>query len=300
MSTAPVSAPLSAGLLELADYRAVVLLLEEGNVRRAAARFGTTQPALSMRLQRIEARLEQALFVRGPAGLRATAAGELLGGHARGVLREAARAEAALCCPPAVARSAPARLLIGAVPCAERTVLPALARRFPATELCVRTMPGADQPLALRAGEIDLGLAYLPLAGRALLTRELARYEVRCAVPAQHPAAHATPARLPAQLHRLGFLLFDARLAPALHARCVALLDEWRLPVRATHQTDRLETLLHLVAAGRGAALVPDWAESLPVEGVVYRSLPAPERTVAMGAVVSRHGPGPRWLQALG
>lgn len=99
---------------------------------------------------------------------------------------------------------------------------------------------------------------------------------------------------------KLGFLLFDAPLAPALHVRCVALLDEWQLPVRATHQTDRLETLLGLVASGRGAALVPDWAMGLNMDGVVYRRLPAPARTVAMGAVVPRRHAGLRLLRALG
>ena len=54
----------------------------------------------------------------------------------------------------------------------------------------------------------------------------------------------------------------------------MTMLGDLRLPVRVTHETDRLETLLNLVAAGRGAALVPDWAEELNVEGVVYRHLP--------------------------
>ena len=283
-------------LLELADFRAVALLLAEGNMRRAAARFGTTQPALSMRLARMEARLGQALFVRSSAGLQPTVAGTRLGRRAGRVLREAAQAEGAVRLP--VGSALPARLVVGMTPCAAHTTLPLLMRRLPNTELSVKTVLGAEQGAMLRAGQIDVGLAYLPMHERGLQTRELARYELCCALPAQHPCARNAGPLTPRDLAGAGFILFSATLAPGLHARYLALLRRWALSVNGTHESESVETLLELVGRGKGAALVPSWAKTLPNERVVFRPL-SKAISVAMGAAVARRRSDQPLLKAL-
>ena len=289
------------GFLDLADYRAVALLVTTDTMREAARRFGATQPALSMRLARIEERLGQALFVRSAAGLRPTKEAVRLGRAARRILAAAASAEATALASQRA--SLPARLVVGATPCAEHTVLPAVARCLGAkAEVCVHTMSGSEQARALHEGGIDVGISYLPLAGRAAAAFsfvELTRHEVRCAVPSRHASA-PWPDPLPwDRLASLGFILFAKRLSPALHAAHRSLLLRLGLRVCAEHDTDRIETTLQLVAQGRGAALVPAWAEELGGEGVCFRALPAPRRTVAMGAVVTRKGAGPRVLGEL-
>src|SRR3954447_3667548 len=62
--------PAEADLLKtfVATYRA-------GSVTKAAAGLHLTQPAVSMQLQRLEARLGERLFERGPQGMVPTAAG---------------------------------------------------------------------------------------------------------------------------------------------------------------------------------------------------------------------------------
>src|SRR3954469_3137435 len=62
--------PAEADLLKtfVATYRA-------GSVTKAAAGLHLTQPAVSMQLQRLEARLGERLFERGPQGMVPTSAG---------------------------------------------------------------------------------------------------------------------------------------------------------------------------------------------------------------------------------
>ncbi len=51
---------------------------ETGRFSRAAKRLGITQPALSQRIQQLEAELKRRLFVRGPSGVTVTEAGARL------------------------------------------------------------------------------------------------------------------------------------------------------------------------------------------------------------------------------
>ncbi len=65
------------------ELEALTLIATTGNLTRAAAERGLTQPALSSMLRRIETRLGRTLFTRGKKGVTPTRAGELLLRHAR-------------------------------------------------------------------------------------------------------------------------------------------------------------------------------------------------------------------------
>ncbi|MEU3354528.1 LysR family transcriptional regulator [Streptomyces sp. NPDC037389] len=100
--------------LELRHLRVVCAIEEAGSLTRAAASLGTTQPALSAQLRRIEAMLGGALFDRGRSGVAATPFGELVLARARavlpgvdGLLADTARA--------ARHRAAPDRVRVGSV-----------------------------------------------------------------------------------------------------------------------------------------------------------------------------------------
>ncbi|MEW9501488.1 LysR family transcriptional regulator [Jeotgalibacillus marinus] len=60
------------------DYRLLVVLDQEMNMRKAAERLFVSQPALSQRLQSIEKEWQQPLFLRSQKGLTLTPAGEMV------------------------------------------------------------------------------------------------------------------------------------------------------------------------------------------------------------------------------
>jgi DNA-binding transcriptional LysR family regulator len=64
--------------VDLRHFRSFVVVAEEGNIGRAAARLFITQPALSRQLQQLEQHLGVALFTRGPRGVELTEAGREL------------------------------------------------------------------------------------------------------------------------------------------------------------------------------------------------------------------------------
>jgi DNA-binding transcriptional LysR family regulator len=131
----------------------------QGNLSRAAEVLHVTQPALTARVQALEAEVGQALFVRGRRGMTMTDAG-------RAFLPYAERAMIALDDGASLvrdlARGGTGELVIGAAPAVSTYVLPGLLVRFtqrhPGVRLVVRTGHSEEiLAMALRR-EIDLGL----------------------------------------------------------------------------------------------------------------------------------------------
>jgi DNA-binding transcriptional LysR family regulator len=86
---ARISIPGRYSMPDLSQLRAFVVVAEEGQITRAAARLGMQQPPLTRMLHALEAELGTALMERHPKGIRLTAAGQALLAEARAVLQRA-------------------------------------------------------------------------------------------------------------------------------------------------------------------------------------------------------------------
>jgi DNA-binding transcriptional LysR family regulator len=147
--------------LRALEYFAAVA--ERGTVRGAAARLGTSQPALTKAIRRLEDEMGVVLFDRQARGMTPTAYGRTLLRHARnlqGSLKEAREEIAALRAGIA------GRIRIGAGPSWERAVLPQAITCFTGAQpgVQIHVLGGADDALKaqLRAGDLDFVLAATP------------------------------------------------------------------------------------------------------------------------------------------
>ncbi|MDN3556048.1 LysR substrate-binding domain-containing protein [Halomonas maura] len=77
----------SSDTLDLEALRSFVAVARLGSLAAAAEQRHRTVSALSMQIKRLETRLDTRLLLRGPRGMTPTAAGELLLGEARELLR---------------------------------------------------------------------------------------------------------------------------------------------------------------------------------------------------------------------
>jgi len=272
-------------LRALAYFRAVV---EAGHVGRAAARLGMAQPPLSIAVRQLEARLEVTLLERRRTGVIPTVAGEAL---ARELDAFFPRYVAMLERVRATARGESGALRIGFVTPAEYSFLPGGLREFrqrhPGIGLSLHEMTSDAQFDALRDGELDAGFALSPVPHRGLGWRTVLREPLLLALPASHPAARAAPGR-PVALSRvadLPLLVFPRVKAPGLHDEILALFARAGLTPAIGQEAIQMQTIVSLVAAGLGVAVVPASLRNLVRRGVVYREPAGRPAHVEVGLV---------------
>jgi DNA-binding transcriptional LysR family regulator len=262
--------------MELHHLRDFVAVAEELHFGRAARRLHMAQPPLSQQVRRLEAELGTPLFVRSRRHVALTAAGAALLPHARRALQAAEQGvEAAR----RAARGETGRIALGFVGSAMAGPLPAILRAFraecPDVELALHQMTTAAQAGALRAGELDLGCLRPPLRDPGVALAPILTEALAVALPAGHPAAGQDPVNL-ATLAAAPFVApprpEGEAFADHVSAACAAAGFQ---PTVAQVATE-MSTLLGLVAAGLGVALVPASLASQPRPGVAFRPIGAP------------------------
>ncbi|MER7759808.1 LysR substrate-binding domain-containing protein [Streptomyces sp. NPDC097619] len=294
------------------DVRRLRLLRElslRGTIAAVAEALAFTPSAVSQQLAALEREAGLPLLERTGRRVRLTPAGERLVRHAEAVLARLERAEAEL----AGARRGPAGpLRIGAFPTATRAILPAalaaLAVRHPDLEPMVSETDPAAVAHALRAGELDLALIhtydFVPAPEEpGLATRFLCAEDMYLAEP-QAPPAPAAPVGSdgstgfgaggaergggPAGRDAGPRGLADCRDAPWITATpgtlCRTMTERAcqaaGFTPRVRHQVDEFATVLALVAAGQGVAVVPQLGLADPVPPVRLTRLAMQRRTL--------------------
>lgn len=139
--------------------RALLTVIEEGSVNRAAVRLRITQPALSRQMQALEAEIGGKLLERETSGVKPTGLGHALVKSMRPLV---SACDSALADLRRQARGERSELRIGYLISAAQSVLtPALARlrqSHPDLKLKLHDMSPREQIDGLRAGELDVAL----------------------------------------------------------------------------------------------------------------------------------------------
>lgn len=266
----------------LAQLRGFVAVAEEGHFGRAADRLAITQPPLTRQIQALERAVGARLLDRGPRGVALTAAGEMFLTDARRVL---ALVEAAPESARRVAAGEVGTLRLGFTAIGAYAVLgdflTLLTRVLPGVQVALSELTSEQQFAALGVGTLDLGLVRPPVADEFASVR-IHTEQLVLAVPDRHRLARGTgPVRLAeVAADYIGYAPEGERY---LHDVCAALVGVQEF-LRA-EIASQVPTMLALVRAGRGCALVPRSCTAMRVEGVVYRELTAADaRTVTLHA----------------
>ena len=179
--------------VEIKHLRSFVTLAEELHFGRAAQRLSIVQPALSMQIKMLEEELGVRLFERNRHSVALTEVGTLFLPEARATLYQSAHAaDVARAC----GRGEIGRVRFGFVSSVLPQLLPRLIRslhaRFPRIELELKDMPGPDQAVALKNGQLDFGLMRLPATIPGIQTREVLQESFIVALPGDHPLVACT------------------------------------------------------------------------------------------------------------
>jgi DNA-binding transcriptional LysR family regulator len=264
--------------MELRHLRYFRAVAEELHFGRAADRLHIAQPPLSQQIRQLERELGVTLLVRSTRRVELTPAGQAYLRRAVAILDAVKDAGEQA---QRIAAGVEGRLAIGCVGSATYSLLPRLVRALrealPGVEVSVRgEMLAPAQIAALLAGEIDLALLRPPVEESGVMLETVRRDRLLVALPEGHELASRD--RL-----RIGDLRDEEFVAHAGHGRSVmnsvltAMCADAGFVPRVRHEVEETSTLVTLVAAGLGVAIVPDPTAALDIAGVRYRPL-VPDR----------------------
>jgi DNA-binding transcriptional LysR family regulator len=260
--------------MELRHLRYFVAVAEELHFGRAAIRLNLAQPPLSQQIRVLEGELGLTLFTRTSRKVQLTEPGRLFLGEARLVLAQAEKATRTV---HAAHRGEAGRITIGFTVSAVYTLVPAILREFnrsrPNVELRCLEMNSEQQSLALEQHQIQVGFTRTPLAATDLHMQTLSRERFAIALPTDHPRVSQLKLRL-RDFADEGFILFSRSQGAAIYDGIIASCRQVGFSPRIAQEGSGVHTILALVAAGLGVALVPASLQHMKRPGVVYRELP--------------------------
>jgi DNA-binding transcriptional LysR family regulator len=243
--------------MELRQLEAFVAVAEEQNFTRAAARLLVAQSGLSATIRGLERELQAPLFSRTTRRVELTAAGTALLGEAR---RTLASARAAAEVVAAVQGVRHGTLTLGIVQASSLFDLPGMLARYrrtyPGIELRIRQGNSAELGRLLGDHSVDIVFragSGEPSPGRVSIP--LSRSPLVVACNSDHDLADEAAVELRALSGRalVGYPLGWGTRELSDHAfRSVGVEPHYAFEV------NDIPTLLNLVEAGLGAALIPD------------------------------------------
>jgi DNA-binding transcriptional LysR family regulator len=247
--------------MELRHLRYFVAVAEELHFRRAAERLRVAQPNVSEQVRRLEEDLGVQLLERTHHRVSLTLAGDAFLVEARRVLQQAELARRAAICTDDDANT---RLRLGHLPDAVPPSLPQALGRFamatPGVEVVLETHPSLELIERVRDRQLDAAVICLPAPVNGLRVTPLGEEGVVVALAETHPASGGLVIS-PRQLEHTPLLVMARAANPAFFD---GLIAAWRdagvaaAPVELA--APNVEHLLLAVAAGAGAALLPESA----------------------------------------
>ncbi|AEG92920.1 LysR family transcriptional regulator [Ramlibacter tataouinensis] len=273
--------------LSLDHLRTLVAIADLGSLAAAAQALQLAPPTVTVHIADLETRLGAQLLWRGRGPAVSTAVGERFIARARRLLAEADDAQ------DEVRRQLAGltgRVRIGAstgvIAHQLPPVLERLGREQPGLDVHVQVLTSGDSMARLAAGTLDLAVVALPQASvRGVVVTPLRRDPVLAFLP----AAWKPPRRVtPRWLAERPLILNDAS------TRLFRLTAEW-FAAAGLHCRPRIElnyndAIRTLVAAGYGAALLPQEAEQpLQEERITTRPL-SPALWRALGVAMREQG----------
>lgn len=264
-------------VLSLEQVWSFVVVAEELHFGRAAARLSVTQPPLSRRIQQLEKELGVQLFDRAHHNVALTPAGQVFLTDARRILR---LSEEATINARRVPQGEIGTISVGFTAASAYTYLGELmevaATRLPEVEIVLREMVSDDQFAALYEHTIDLGLVRPPVRSADVRSIRVSREPMLAAVPLTPrfasfldadllDAEGGLPLRL---LHEQPFIMYWPSGSRYFHDLLLAAFQTVGIQPNFRQFVTQIHTMLALVRAGVGLALVPAAGQALNFDGV--------------------------------
>ena len=271
--------------IDLKQLRYFLAVAEEKSFSRAAERLHISQPPLSQQIMKLESELGVRLFTRTTRSFELTVAGKALMSEAAELL---AKMRMTIDTIRQIDRGEVGRLRVGIVGSAMWGPIPGLLEQFqsqyPRVTWSIHELGPNDQWEALRARQIDVGFWREPriepdVLKQANLRQDLcSREDVCVAISERHPLARHDAIELIDIAHEPMLTLhLDQSAEPRYLIQCCVNAG---FQPTIFQEAAEPQTLLAMVGAGLGVALLPETTSRIGWPGVRF----LPVRTNAPSA----------------
>ncbi|MGN8107582.1 LysR family transcriptional regulator [Paraburkholderia sp. 22098] len=258
-------------MLDLGQVRCFVAAATELNFRRAAALLNMTQPPLSRQIQLLEDNLGVMLFERIGRTVKLTTEGRVFLADATRLLNLAEQAESTV---RRASKGKTGRVRLGFTGAAGYELIPELlvaaAEVLPEIDVVLLELVSAAQIEAFAANTIDLGFLR-PLPSRQKLEFLLVDEEpLIVALPKRHMLCQFEQIALK-QLDEQPFIMHSPTQGKYFHDRIMGMLATEGVNLNIAQYIDQTPTILSLVRAGLGVAILPASAQRFHYDNVEFR-----------------------------
>lgn len=282
--------------IELRHLRYFIAVADELHFSRAAERLGMSQPPLSQQIRDLESLLGLRLLRRTNRRVELTDAGRVYLDAARDIVTrvddaadQARRAERGEIGELHVAftRSTP---LIERFPRAIR----AFRDTYPAVRLVLVERNTLQQVACLLDGSQHVGLLRGGALPATLVSHKLVDDPLVAVLRADHPLAKRKRARL--RMEELAderFVVFSRAAGTGVHDQLLSMCRNAGFVPRIAQEAGESSTMIGLVAAGLGVAVLPDSLRHVRVDGVAYVAIDSPDAASALHVTHRRDDASP-------
>lgn len=266
--------------MELQHLRCFLTVAETLHFGEAAHRLDMLPSALGRNIRLLEEALGTRLFTRSTRRVALTENGILLREEARKLL---AHADAIMLQFRQNPRRAQPLLRVGTIDSAAIGLLPGLLKlfrqRYPEVEIQLYEDKTVHLLPKLKSGRLDLVFIRPPSQLDPQFERLFLCHEPGIlALPSSHPFADHDAIEI-RELEGMPMILPERRSRPHSHDLTMNLFHHAGMKVTVSQMADEKQTIINLVAAGIGLAIVPAWSSRFQVPGVKFVQLTGPEAT---------------------
>ena len=277
--------------MELRHLRYFVAVGEELNFTRAAVRLGINQPPLSLQIRQLENELGTQLLYRRTRGIELTDAGKLMLEEARIILRQV---ETAKIDAQRRARGETGHIIVGSAsgiyfhPLVPK-IIHEYRSNYPDTIFTPEATNTTLLVSRLRARKVDAAFIWRPLSHTDDLTIEpIVEEDGVIAIPAGHRLSNLAAVSL-AALAKDRFIFLPRALHPNAYDLLVATCHHAGFTPAIAQEAPEMMSIIPLVAAGFGVAIVPRFLSGFLVEGVRYLSIEGDSPRMQISLACRRH-----------
>src|SRR6202451_4405843 len=256
--------------MELRQIRSFLSIAETLHFGRAAKLIHLSQPALSLQIRAREEEVVVRLFERNRRKTTLTAAGVAFRNDAAAALSQL---EQAIRRARLAAGGKLGLLRIGFVSTAGIEIVPDIVRQFkksnPDVEFSLRNIFTANQAQMLESGSLDAGFLRMPVGEHAALdVVTVHREPFVLVVPSSHKLAKKKRVRL-REVAGEDFVMYERTYAPGFHDLMYGIFRDARIVPNVSQTAGEIPTLISLVDAHMGIAILPLSAVKRSVASVI-------------------------------